>query len=116
MLRILRTTAPVKPVYRRIGLLALSLAVLSVLMPTIGVLDILPVAISLGAVSLYGGFRGIGAGVLVMCAMDLIISPAFWANIELVSKPFSVLDHTLAYFDLVGIIAMSTLLFTGIRD
>lgn len=111
MLRILQSERAIAPYVRICGLVALILAVGSVLMPTIGVLDIIPVAVILGAVTLYGGFRGIGAGILVMCAMNLIVSPAFWANIELTAKPFTRLDHTLAYFDLVGIIAMSALLF-----
>lgn len=111
MLRILQTERTIAPYVRVCGLIALVLAVGAVLMPTIGVLDVIPVAVILGAITLYGGFRGIGAGILVMCAMNLIVSPAFWANVQLRSQGFTGLDHTLAYFDIVGIVAMSALLF-----
>ncbi|GLV13037.1 hypothetical protein Heshes_07210 [Alicyclobacillus hesperidum] len=100
------------PRYARIcGLIALSIAILCAVTPTFGVLRLEPAAVVLGAIALFGGFRGVGAGILVMCAMDLILSPAFWTNVTWATSPYSVVDHSLAYFDVVGIIAMSALLF-----
>lgn len=115
MLKILQSEANIQPYIRVCGLVALVLATASALMPTIGILAVIPPTVVLGAITLYGGFRGIGAGILVMCAMDAILSPTFWANVTFTSAHYTLLDHTLTYFDLVGIIAMSALLFKPAR-
>ncbi|WP_067625503.1 hypothetical protein [Alicyclobacillus acidiphilus] len=115
-MKILESTPNVQPAVRACGLVALVLAVISALMPTFGILAMIPPTVVLGAIAMYGGLRGIGAGVLVMCSMDAILSPTFWANLTWTGMHYSLLDHTLTYFDLVGIIAMSALLFKPFKS
>lgn len=107
----LQSTRPI-PTYARIcGRVALVLAVVSVLMPRAGILDILPIVVVLGCLTLYGGFREFGAGILVMSIMDIVLSPAFWGNPAHATHPFSWLEDSLTSLDLVGILAMTALLF-----
>ncbi|WAH35420.1 hypothetical protein [Alicyclobacillus dauci] len=93
------------------GLLALMLSILAVLMPSTGVLAVIPVAILLGAFALYNGYRTLGIGIVVMCAVNLVISPTFWANVDINTIGHTELDRMIAYFDAVGTLAMCGLMF-----
>src|SRR3990170_8589982 len=63
------------------GILSLITAIVSFLVPAVGVLFIVPIAIILGAIALYGGYKGVGIATIVIVAVNLIISPTFWLNI-----------------------------------
>src|SRR5487761_1705175 len=55
------------PAYAQMcGILALALAVAGVVIPVVGVLFVTPVAIVLGTVALYGGYKGVGVTTLVV--------------------------------------------------
>lgn len=69
------------PGYAKIcGIIALILAIVGVLIPVVGVLFITPLAIILGAISLYGGYKAMGIATLIINVINLIISPTFWAT------------------------------------
>lgn len=96
------------PGYARVcGILALILAIVGVLIPVIGVLFITPPAIILGAISLYGGYKGIGVATLVIVVVNLVISPSFWLNIGAGASYHGASGNRfLAYFDAIGVVAM----------
>lgn len=103
----------VPPYAKACGILALIVAIAGVAIPVVGVLFITPIAIVLGAVALYGGYKGIGIATLIIVAVNLIISPTFWANIG-AGATFAGAsgNRFLTYFDIIGVIA---LLYLAVR-
>lgn len=89
------------------GILSLIAAIISFLVPMVGVLFIVPIAIILGALALYGGYKGVGIATIVIVSVNLIVSPTFWANIGAGAK-FSGAsgNRFLTYFDVIGVAAM----------
>jgi hypothetical protein len=96
------------PGYAKVcGILGLVLAIAGVLIPFVGVLFITPLAIVFGAVSLYGGYKPIGIAILVINAVNLVISPTFWANIGAGATIAGATGNRfLTYFDLIGVVVM----------
>lgn len=96
------------PGYAKVcGILALILAIVSVLIPVIGVLYFTPLAIILGVVALYGGYKGMGIATIIVVVVNLIISPTFWANIGAGAKFAGASSNRfLTYFDLIGVVIM----------
>jgi hypothetical protein len=89
------------------GILALIVAIVGVLIPVIGVLFITPIAIILGAIALYGGYKGMGIATLIIVTVNLIISPTFWANIGAgATFAGASSNRFLTYFDAIGVIVM----------
>lgn len=96
------------PGYAKVcGILSLVVAIVGVVIPVVGVLFITPVAIVLGAIALYGGYKGIGIATLIINVVNLIISPTFWANIG-AGATFSGAsgNRFLTYFNVIGVIVM----------
>lgn len=89
------------------GMIALILAIVGVVVPVIGVLFITPLAIIFGVVSLYGGYKTIGIAVIVVVAVNLIISPTFWLNVAAGSTQEGATgNRVLTYFDVAGVLVM----------
>ena len=89
------------------GILPLIAAIISLLVPVVGVLFIVPIAIILGAVALYGGYKGVGIVTIVIVAVNLIVSPTFWANIGAWANIADASSNRfLTYFDIVGVAVM----------
>jgi hypothetical protein len=88
------------------GIIALILAIVGFIVPVLGVLFIVPIAIILGCVALYGGYKGIGIAVLVLAAVKLIISPTFWLNIGAGTMDGAGANRLISYVNIIGIIAM----------
>lgn len=89
------------------GIISLIIAIIAMIVPVVGVLFIAPIAILFGAVSLYGGYKGMGIATLIIIAIDLVISPTFWLNIAAgETQPGAVGNRMLTYFDVIGLIAM----------
>lgn len=98
-----------KPAYAKIcGILALILAIVSVLIPVFGPVFITPLAIFFGIFSLYGGSRGMGIAVIIIVIVNLIISPSFWINLAAStdSNPNAIVNRAITYVDLIGIVLM----------
>jgi hypothetical protein len=99
------------PGYAKVcGILGLIVAIIGVLIPVVGVLFLTPLAIILGAISLYGGYKAIGIAVLIINAVNLVISPTFWANVgagATIAQAGG--NRFLTYFDLIGVIVMLAL-------
>lgn len=73
----------------------------------VGVLFIVPIAIILGCVALYGGYKGIGIAVLIIAAVKLIISPTFWLNIGAgATIDGAGVNRFITYVNVIGIIVM----------
>ena len=98
----------VVPGYAKIcGIIGLILAILGVCIPVVAVLFITPLAIIFGAISLYGGYKGIGIATLIINVINLIISPTFWANIGAgATMAQAGGNRFLAYFDAIGVVVM----------
>lgn len=96
------------PGYSKVcGVLALIAAILALVIPIVGVLFITPLAIVLGAVALYGGYKGMGIATLVIVVINLIISPTFWGNVGAgATQAGATANRFLTYFDVIGVIAM----------
>ncbi|SIS50109.1 hypothetical protein [Alicyclobacillus vulcanalis] len=92
------------------GALAFAIGLACAVMPQTGVLRLEPLAVILATACLWAGWSALGYGVFVLLAMDLILSPAFWRGLTHLSAPGSLADMAGAYFDLVGVIAMSVAL------
>jgi hypothetical protein len=89
------------------GIIALVLAIVGVVIPVVGVLFITPLAIIFGIVALHGGDRGIGIAVIIVVAVNLIISPTFWLNIGAAATiPGATANRVLAYIDVIGVAVM----------
>ena len=89
------------------GILSLIAAIISFLVPVVGVLFIVPIAIILGAVALYGGYKGVGIASIVIVAVNLIVSPTFWANIGAGANVANASSNRfLTYFDIIGVAGM----------
>ncbi|WP_206831551.1 hypothetical protein [Alicyclobacillus fructus] len=93
-----------------LGVAAFALGLACAVMPKTGVLRLEPIAVICGTLCLWAGWSALGYGVFVLLAMDLILSPAFWSGLTHLAKPGSLADSAGAYFDLVGVIAMSVAL------
>ncbi|ACV59613.1 hypothetical protein [Alicyclobacillus acidocaldarius] len=93
-----------------LGGIAFALGLACAVMPRTGVLRLEPIAVVCGTVCLWAGMSALGYGVFVLLAMDLILSPAFWRSLTHWAAPGSLADSAGAYFDLVGVIAMSVAL------
>ncbi|MBF8378440.1 hypothetical protein IW967_11285 [Alicyclobacillus mali] len=93
-----------------LGAAAFALGLACAVMPRTGVLRLEPIAVVCGTVCLWAGLSALGYGVFVLLAMDLILSPAFWRSLTHLAAPGSLADSAGAYFDLVGVIAMSVAL------
>jgi len=93
-----------------LGAAAFALGLACAVMPRTGVLRLEPIAVVCGAVCLWTGLSALGYGVFVLLAMDMILSPAFWRGLTHWAAPGSLADSAGAYFDLVGMIAMSVAL------
>lgn len=92
---------------RACGITSLILAIVGFVIPVIGVLFITPVAIILGTIALYGGYKGVGIATLIIVAVNLIVSPTFWANIGAgATIPAAASNRFLTYFDLAGFVVM----------
>jgi hypothetical protein len=92
------------------GILGLILAIVGVLIPMVGVLYITPLAILFGSFGLYGGAKSMGIAVLIIDAVNLLISPTFWANIAAGSALASASGNRfLTWFDAIGVIVMFVL-------
>lgn len=89
------------------GILSLIVAIVGVVIPVVGVLFITPIAIILGAIALYGGYKGMGIATLIIVTVNLIISPTFWANIGAgATFAGASSNRFLTYFDALGVIVM----------
>jgi hypothetical protein len=88
------------------GIIALILAIVGFIVPVFGVLFIIPIAILLGCVALYGGYKGIGIAVLVIAAVKLIISPTFWLNIGAGTLDGGGANQLITYVNVIGIVVM----------
>lgn len=93
-----------------LGGIAFALGLACAVMPRTGVLRLEPIAVVCGTVCLWAGLSALGYGLFVLLAMDLILSPAFWRSLTHLAAPGSLADSAGAYFDLVGVIAMSAAL------
>ena len=102
------TTAPEVPGYAKAsGIVALILAIVGLVVPIVGVLFITPLAVILGAVALYGGYKGIGIAVIIIVAVNLIISPTFWLNIAAgATQEGATGNRMLTYIDVIGLAVM----------
>lgn len=101
--------APTVPGYAKAcGIVALILAIVGMVIPVAGVLFITPLAILFGLVGLHGGDRLMGVAVIVLVAVNLLISPTFWLNVAAGSSAPNVggVNRLLTYFDLLGVLAM----------
>ncbi|MGO9265754.1 MAG: hypothetical protein ACLQBA_12870 [Candidatus Binataceae bacterium] len=96
------------PAYAQIcGILAVALAVAGVFIPLVGVLFLTPIAIVLGSVALYGGYKVVGVTTLVVVIVNFLITPTFWLNILAgASESGASGNRWLACFDIVGVSAM----------
>jgi hypothetical protein len=96
------------PAYAKIcGIMALIMAVLGVLIPIVGVLILTPIAIILGILALYGGYKGMGIATLILVAINLVISPTFWVNIAIqTTNEGATINRFLTYFNLLGLFVM----------
>ena len=96
------------PAYAKVaGIIALILAIVGLVVPVFGVLFITPLAIISGAFALYGGYKGIGITTLVIVAVNLIISPTFWANIGAgATMRGAGGNRFLTWFDVLGVALM----------
>ena len=95
------------------GILSLVVAIVGIVIPVVGVLFITPIAIILGAIALYGGYKGMGIATLIIVTVNLIISPTFWANIGAgATFAGASSNRFLTYFDAIGVIVM---LFLAVR-
>jgi len=73
----------------------------------VGVLFLTPIAIVLGSVALYGGYKVVGVTTLVVVIVNFLISPTFWLNLLAgASESGASGNRWLAYFDIAGVIAM----------
>ncbi len=89
------------------GILSLIAAIISFLVPVAGVLFIVPIAIILGAIALYGGYKGVGIATIVIVAVNLTVSPTFWANIGAGAQfSHASSNRFLTYFDIIGVVVM----------
>lgn len=89
------------------GILALIVAIVGFVIPVVGVLFITPIAIILGAIALYSGYKGMGIATLIIVTVNLIVSPTFWANIGAgASFAGASSNRFLTYFDAIGVIVM----------
>lgn len=100
--------APEVPGYAKAcGIVALILAIVGAVVPVVGVLFITPVAIILGVIALYGGYKSIGIAVIVVVAVNLIISPTFWLNVGAVAtQSGATANRVLTYIDVTGLVVM----------
>lgn len=95
------------PGYAKItGILALVLAIVGWFIPIVGVLLITPLAIILCAISLYGGYKGMGIATTVIVIVNLLVSPSFWLNVAASSMEEGVVNRFLTYFDIIGVIVL----------
>jgi hypothetical protein len=82
-------------------------AIAGVFIPFVGVLFLTPIAIIFGAIALYGGEKGKGIAILVINAINLIISPTFWLNVGAGALEKGAYGNLiLSYFDVIGIVVM----------
>ncbi|MDI9258983.1 hypothetical protein [Alicyclobacillus sendaiensis] len=95
---------------KMLGAVSFALGLACAVMPKTGVLRLEPVAVVCGTLCLWAGLSALGYGVFVLLAMDLILSPAFWHSLTDLAAPGSLADSAGAYFDLVGVTAMSVAL------
>lgn len=102
------------PGYARIlGVTALIFAILGVIIPIFGVLVLTPISILLGGIALWARYRGIGITILVINAVNLVISPTFWINIGFSTSKHGVISRLITDVDVLGILIL--MLFVGIR-
>jgi hypothetical protein len=100
----LRVAPEIAPYAKATGIIALILAIAGILIPVFGVLFITPLAIIFGAIALYGGSKSLGIAVIVLVAINLIISPTFWLNVGAAATQADATgNRLLAYFDVVGL-------------
>ena len=89
-------------------------AILAVVIPILGVLWFSPLAVILGIIALKGGAKGFGIAVLVIVAVNMVISPTFWLNIGAGSQmPGAGANRMVTYINVFGVLGMILLLFTG---
>lgn len=100
--------APEVPGYAKAsGIVAMILAIVGAIVPVVGVLFITPLAVILGAVALYGGYKGIGIAVIIVVAVNLVISPTFWLNVAAGGTQSGATgNRLLTYIDLIGFAVM----------
>lgn len=101
----------VVPGYARVaGVLALITAILAAIIPIVGVLWFSPLAVILGLIAMYGGARGFAIAVLVIVAVNMIISPTFWLNIGAGSMPGAGANRAVTLVNVFGVLGMLVLL------
>ncbi|MFH1189007.1 MAG: hypothetical protein V1652_04170 [bacterium] len=94
------------------GIAALALAIVSVMVPLIGPVFLVPFALICGFITLYVGNKRLGIATLIIVVINLIISPSFWVLLMNQSGDTSIitLSRLIAWFDFLGILAMSFLI------
>ncbi|HVA15274.1 MAG TPA: NHL repeat-containing protein, partial [Stellaceae bacterium] len=81
--------------------------------PVLGVLFVTPIAIVLGAVALYGGYKVVGVATLVVVIVNFLISPTFWLNLLAgASESGASGNRWLACFDIGGV---GVMLYLSVR-
>ena len=93
------------PAYANLtGILALILAIVGFIIPVIGVLFIVPLAVILGAIALYGGNKKMGLIIIILVAVKLIISPTFWINVGAgATDSDASANRFITYIDVIGV-------------
>jgi hypothetical protein len=90
-----------------LGIAGLVFAIAGFFVPIVGVLFLTPIAIILGSFALYGGEKGKGIAILVINAINLVISPTFWLNVGAGALEKGAYGNLiLSYFDAIGIAVM----------
>ncbi|HTT75281.1 MAG TPA: hypothetical protein VMF50_04795 [Candidatus Binataceae bacterium] len=94
--------------------MALALALAGVFIPLVGVLFLTPIAIVLGMIALYGGYKIVGIPTLIVIIVNFLISPSFWLNLLAgASESDASTNLWLACFDIAGV---ATMLYLSVRQ
>jgi uncharacterized membrane protein len=100
-----------------LGVLALIAAILAVIIPVYRVLYFSPIAALLGIGALWQGGRGYGIAVIVLLAVNMIVSPTFWLNLATGSQMSAASGSRLiTYLNIFGVLIMLGLLLRRSRS
>lgn len=95
-----------------LGVLALITAILAFIVPVLGVLYFSPLSALLGIGALWRGARGYGIAVTIILAVNMVVSPTFWANLAAGSQMAGASGNRLiTYVNVFGVLLMLALLF-----
>lgn len=89
------------------GVVGLILSILGFIVPIYGVMFGSAGAALFGVMAVYGRSRGLGIAILVLVAVNCVISPTWWAA---VSVPEATGSWALAWISVLGVVSMLVLL------